>query len=95
MVSIEKDNAKLSKKMTNIFLDLAFLSEEFWLILVGLHHPLHLVNMSKKGVFRSAVAVAFQNVFCSEMHQNNIVFHFLKFISDITTSKRFENIEKK
>jgi hypothetical protein len=29
-----------------------------------------------------------------EIHQNNIYFYFLKFIFDISTSKRSENIKK-
>ena len=36
-------------------------------------------------MFESIVAVAFQSVFCSEMHQNNVIF--LKNIFDISTSK--------
>jgi hypothetical protein len=43
-------------------------------------------------VFESVVAVAFQSVFNSEMHQNNILF--FKFIFDINASKRFKNTKK-
>jgi hypothetical protein len=43
-------------------------------------------------VFDIAVAVAFQSVFCSKIHQNNI--YILKFIFDTSTSKRFENTKK-
>jgi hypothetical protein len=43
-------------------------------------------------VFDIAVAVTFQSVFCSKMHQNNI--YILKFIFDISTSKRSENTKK-
>jgi hypothetical protein len=44
-------------------------------------------------VFESVVAVAFQSVFNSEMHQNNILF--FKFIFDINASKRFKNTKNK
>jgi hypothetical protein len=37
--------------------------------------------------------VAFQSVFYSEIHQNNI-FYFKKIIFDISTSKGSENIKK-
>jgi hypothetical protein len=43
-------------------------------------------------VFESVVAVTFQSVFNSEMHQNNILF--FKFIFDINASKRFKNTKK-
>jgi hypothetical protein len=43
-----------------------------------------------EGVFGSVVAVSFQRVFCSEMHQNN-VFIFLKNNFNISSSKRSEN----
>jgi len=45
-------------------------------------------------VFESVVVVVFQSDFRLEMYQNNIFFLFLKFIFDISTSKRFENIKK-
>jgi len=35
-------------------------------------------NSAVSGVFRSMVVVAFQSVFHSEMHQNNIFFIFKK-----------------
>jgi hypothetical protein len=39
-------------------------------------------------MFESKVAVAFQNIFCLQMHQNNIyIFNFLKIIFDISISK--------
>jgi hypothetical protein len=41
-------------------------------------------------MFENVVLVAFQNVFCSKIHQNNI-FYFKKFIFDISTSKRSKN----
>jgi hypothetical protein len=44
-------------------------------------------------VFGSVVVVAFQSVFHSEMHQNN-VFYFLKIIFDISASKRSKNTKK-
>jgi hypothetical protein len=47
-----------------------------------------------KGVFRSIVEVAFQNVFPLEMHQNNIFYFFFKFIYDTSTSKRSKNTKK-
>jgi hypothetical protein len=46
------------------------------------------------GVFGSVVAVAFQNVFRSEIHQNNVFFIFLKSFlisahqNDLKTPKR-------
>jgi hypothetical protein len=40
---------------------------------------------SKKLVFGSVVAVAFQSAFYLEMHQNNF-FYFLKIIFDISAS---------
>ena len=46
-------------------------------------------------VFESKVAVAFQNIFCFQMHQNNIYFfNFLKIIFDSSISKRSKNIKK-
>jgi hypothetical protein len=39
-------------------------------------------------VFDSVVAVAFQITFHAEMHANDIFFHFLKIIVNISTSKR-------
>ena len=42
-------------------------------------------------VFESVVAVAFQSVFHSEMHQNNVFLFFLKSNFDISTLKRSEN----
>jgi len=44
---------------------------------------LHMIN----GVFESVIAVAFQSVFRSKMHQNNI-FYFKKIIFNIITSKQ-------
>jgi hypothetical protein len=41
-------------------------------------------------VFESVVVVAFQSVFHSEMHQNNI-FYFKKIIFNISASKQFKN----
>jgi hypothetical protein len=38
-------------------------------------------------MFGSVVAVIFQIIFYAEMHAND-VFHFLKIIFDISTSKR-------
>ena len=45
------------------------------------------------GLFESVVVVAFQSVFHSEMHQNNIFF-LKKNIFDINTSKLFKNAKK-
>ena len=47
-----------------------------------------------KGVFENVLAVVFQSVFRSEMYQNNVFFHFLKLIFDISTSKRSKNTKK-
>jgi len=44
-----------------------------------------------KVVFEVVVTVAFQSVFCLEIHQN-IFFYFLKFIVDINTLKRYKII---
>jgi hypothetical protein len=38
-------------------------------------------------LFYSVIAVAFQIIFCVEMHANDF-FYFLKIIFDISTSKR-------
>jgi hypothetical protein len=47
-------------------------------------------------VFESVVAIVFQKVFHSEMHQNNIYFLFFKkIIFYINTSKLSKNIKKK
>jgi hypothetical protein len=43
--------------------------------------------MKIKMVFENVVTVAFQSIFRSEMHQNNIFFYFLKIIFDISISK--------
>jgi thiamine transporter ThiT len=45
-------------------------------------------------LFGGVVEVVFQNVFRLEMHQN-IFFYFLKFIFNISTSKRSKNTHKK
>jgi hypothetical protein len=34
--------------------------------------------------FKSVVVIAFQSIFHSEIHQNNIFFHFKKIIFDIS-----------
>jgi hypothetical protein len=44
-----------------------------------------------KKVFGNVVAIAFQNIFHSKKHQNNI---FKKIIFDINTSKWSENTKK-
>jgi len=41
--------------------------------------------------FEVVVIVAFQSVFCLEIHQN-IFFYFLKFILDIITLKQYKII---
>jgi hypothetical protein len=38
-------------------------------------------------LFGSVVAIVFQNVFYSEIYQNNIFFYFLKIIFNINASK--------
>ena len=43
-------------------------------------------------MFGIMIAVAFQNVFHIEMHQNNILLLFLNFIFEINMSKQFKNI---
>ena len=43
---------------------------------------------------KGVIEVAFQSIFCLEMHQNNF-FHFFKFIVNINTSKRSKNTKKK
>jgi hypothetical protein len=43
--------------------------------------------MKKNMFIWGVVVVAFQSVFHSEMHQNNIFFIFLKIIFDISISK--------
>ena len=45
---------------------------------------------SSKGLFGSAIAVAFQSVYRAEIHQND-VFYFLKIIFEISTSKWSKN----
>jgi len=45
-------------------------------------------------VFRSVVAITFQNAFHLQIYQNNI-FYFLKIIFDISASKWFSNTKKK
>jgi len=46
-----------------------------------------------QGLFESGVAVAFQNIFHSEMHQNDIFFYFLKIIFEINASKRSKTLK--
>jgi len=43
-------------------------------------------------VFKSVVTVIFQSIFYLEIHQNNIIFYFLKINFDISISKQFKNI---
>jgi hypothetical protein len=40
------------------------------------------------------VEVAFQSVFRLKMYQSNVFFYFLKFIFDISISKRSKNTKK-
>jgi hypothetical protein len=53
-----------------------------------------LSDKSLTRVFESVVTVAFQNVFCSKMYQNNIYFYFKKIIFNISISKWSENTKK-
>jgi hypothetical protein len=45
-------------------------------------------------VFENIIAVDFQSVFHSKMHQNNIFLYFLKIIFDISASKKSKNTKK-
>jgi len=45
-------------------------------------------------LFESVVAVVFQSVFHSEMHQNEVFFYFLKIIFEISISKRSKTYKK-
>jgi hypothetical protein len=49
-----------------------------------------LLRHESQRVLSNVVAIAFQITFRAEMHANDIFFHFLKIIFDISTSKRFK-----
>jgi hypothetical protein len=49
--------------------------------------PKYLCSLNMIREYLSVVMIAFQNIFCLKMYQNNI-FYFLKNIFDISTSKR-------
>jgi len=38
-------------------------------------------------MFESVIVIAFQSVFCGEMHQNDVFFYFFKIIFEIGVSK--------
>ena len=63
-------------------------STEVKLWFASLYPPTYL------GMLESVVAIAFQNVFCVEMLQNNVFFYFLKIIFKISASKRFKSQKK-
>jgi hypothetical protein len=46
-------------------------------------------------MFGSVIAIAFENVFRAEIHQNDIFFYFLKIIFKIIISKRFKKYKIK
>jgi hypothetical protein len=46
-------------------------------------------------LFESVIAVAFQNVFCAKIHQNDIFFIFLKIIFEISITHQNDSKHKK